>query len=421
MPIELPSGLTSPLVVAGVSGKRYGGCKDFEKMLKPLLLEGRTTLCTKDGVCKPEDIERYKTWASATFFIRIEAPDAVRYAKGWRAEFGPEDFVRDDHWTETALDDYDEWDAVIYNDGDPDTLLMHAHELAGKINDLASNSLARERAMKRPAAKAAAAEKKSQLLEKAAARAATAAGRWDGKSGETDVEKETLAATGKTEVAPGQLSAKCGGKAASRLDPSAARAATAASGWEDGNDGGKAGGTVSTAAIVAASEKPVSSASGAASQDSAAGTVARNASATSTATAPASGTSAAIASASATPTAVDSGEYGWGNSQWGSDGGWSRSRGWGEDEGQGRSGWGGWGQSHENSRYRSDSRGGWGGVDADASGWGAWHRGGWSQSDTKSEQSGYQTSSRGSGGHSKSSWGTWQGASGSWQGGGGNS
>merc|ERR1719387_2129435 len=136
MPVKFPDGITSPLVVCGVSGKRRTGVRDFERMLKPLLEEGKITLVTKDGCCTPRDIERYKAWASATYFIRIEAPDEVRYAKGWRCEFGPEDFVRDDHWTETGLDEFEEFDEVIHNDGDKDTLLMAAQELAPKINKL---------------------------------------------------------------------------------------------------------------------------------------------------------------------------------------------------------------------------------------------------------------------------------------------
>ena len=33
-------------------------------------------------------------------------------AKGWKEKFGPDDLVRDEHWTELALDDWDGWDAV---------------------------------------------------------------------------------------------------------------------------------------------------------------------------------------------------------------------------------------------------------------------------------------------------------------------
>merc|ERR1712046_322200 len=45
----------------------------------------------------------------------------------------------DEHWTETALDDWDGWDAVIHNDGDEETLLAHASELAARINALVEN------------------------------------------------------------------------------------------------------------------------------------------------------------------------------------------------------------------------------------------------------------------------------------------
>jgi len=130
MPLELPEDLRTPLVICGLSGKRHTGVRDFHEILRPLVLQGQVTLVPKDGLCSLEALNRYVKWAKATFFIRIEAPESVRLDKGWRVEFGPEDFIRDEHWTETALDQWDGWDAVIYNDGDEETLLAHANELA---------------------------------------------------------------------------------------------------------------------------------------------------------------------------------------------------------------------------------------------------------------------------------------------------
>lgn len=139
MPLELPEDLRTPLVICGISGKRHTGVRDFHELLKPLVLQGKVTVVPRDGLCSLEALNRYVKWASATFFIRIEASEEVRLAKGWRKEFGPEDFVRDYHWTETALDKWDGWDAVIYHDGDEETLLARANELAPKINALVAN------------------------------------------------------------------------------------------------------------------------------------------------------------------------------------------------------------------------------------------------------------------------------------------
>ena len=98
-------------------------------------------------------------------------------ANGWKSQFGPEDLVRDDHWTELALDEWDGWDAVawlrrrkkknmvqrratsknnttvieqpveifftlpnseqvIQNDGDSSTLCAEAHRLAACVAEL---------------------------------------------------------------------------------------------------------------------------------------------------------------------------------------------------------------------------------------------------------------------------------------------
>lgn len=134
--LEVAEGVTSPLVVCAISGKRYAGIRDLHTILRPLLMPGRVALVAKDGLCSYESLYRYVRWAKACFFIRIESPDEVRFSKGWRQEFGPEDFVRDDHWTETALDDFDDWDAVIYYDGDEEVLLAHAHDISDRVNDL---------------------------------------------------------------------------------------------------------------------------------------------------------------------------------------------------------------------------------------------------------------------------------------------
>lgn len=136
MPLELQEGLRSDLVVCGLSGKRYSGVSELHEMLKPLVIQGRVALVPKDGLCSPEALNRYVRWARAAFFIRVEADAEVRAARGWRAQFGPEDHVRDEHWTETGLDGWDGWDAVVYHDGDEDALLAKAKELAPRINAL---------------------------------------------------------------------------------------------------------------------------------------------------------------------------------------------------------------------------------------------------------------------------------------------
>jgi len=139
MPLELPENLRSELIVCGLSGKRFTGVADLHELLKPLMLPGQVTLVPKDGLCSVEAVNRYVRWAKATFFVRVEASDEVRRANGWRAEFGPEDYVRDEHWTETALDDWDGWDARVYNNGDEDALMLQATELAARINALAKD------------------------------------------------------------------------------------------------------------------------------------------------------------------------------------------------------------------------------------------------------------------------------------------
>ena len=35
-------------------------------------------------------------------------------ANGWKSQFAPEDLVRDDHWTELALDEWKGWDAAAW-------------------------------------------------------------------------------------------------------------------------------------------------------------------------------------------------------------------------------------------------------------------------------------------------------------------
>lgn len=43
----------------------------------------------------------------------VQGPNILAVeAKGWKKTFGPNDLVRDDHWTELALDDWDGWDVV---------------------------------------------------------------------------------------------------------------------------------------------------------------------------------------------------------------------------------------------------------------------------------------------------------------------
>lgn len=101
-------------------------------MLKPLLPAG-VVLIPRDGLCSLEALNRYVRWAPACFFIRIEAAPNVREANGWRNKFGPEDLVRDEHWTEVGLDDWDGWDAVVQHDGNQQTLLRTAADLAPRI------------------------------------------------------------------------------------------------------------------------------------------------------------------------------------------------------------------------------------------------------------------------------------------------
>jgi len=134
MPLQLRANQTH-LVVCGLSGKRYSGVAELYELLKPLLPEG-VVLIPRDGLCSTEALNRYVRWARAAFFIRVEASDAVREANGWKSQFGPEDLVRDDHWTELALDEWDGWDAVIQNDGDSSTLCAEAHRLAACVAEL---------------------------------------------------------------------------------------------------------------------------------------------------------------------------------------------------------------------------------------------------------------------------------------------
>ena len=67
--------------------------------------------------------------SSSLHKIRIQA-------KGWKRQFGPEDLVRDDHWTELALDQWHAWDAVVHNDGHSSTLRAEAHRLAACVAEL---------------------------------------------------------------------------------------------------------------------------------------------------------------------------------------------------------------------------------------------------------------------------------------------
>ncbi|CAE7775355.1 unnamed protein product [Symbiodinium sp. CCMP2456] len=132
MPLQLHASCRSNLVVCGLSGKRYSGVAEFHEMLKPLLPAG-VVLIPRDGLCSLEALHRYVRWAPACFFIRIEAAPNVREANGWRNKFGPEDLVRDEHWTEVGLDDWDGWDAVVQHDGNQQTLLRTAEDLAPRI------------------------------------------------------------------------------------------------------------------------------------------------------------------------------------------------------------------------------------------------------------------------------------------------
>lgn len=132
MPLQLHASCRSNLVVCGLSGKRYSGVAEFHEMLKPLLPAG-VVLIPRDGLCSLEALHRYVRWAPACFFIRIEAAPNVREANGWRSKFGPEDLVRDEHWTEVGLDDWDGWDAVVQHDGNQQTLLRTAEDLAPRI------------------------------------------------------------------------------------------------------------------------------------------------------------------------------------------------------------------------------------------------------------------------------------------------
>eukprot|EP00435_Cladocopium_sp_Y103_P017230 s554_g4.t1 len=134
MPLQLRANQTH-LVVCGLSGKRYSGVAELYELLKPLLPEG-VVLIPRDGLCSTEALNRYVRWAQAAFFIRVEASDAVREANGWRSQFGPDDLVRDDHWTELALDEWNGWDAVIHNDGDSSTLCAEARRLAACVAEL---------------------------------------------------------------------------------------------------------------------------------------------------------------------------------------------------------------------------------------------------------------------------------------------
>jgi len=287
MPLELPEDLRTNLVICGLSGKRYTGVRELHEILKPLVLPGQVTMVARDGLCSLEAVNRYVKWARATFFIRVEAPDAVRYAKGWRAEFGPEDFVRDDHWTETALDDWDGWDAVVYHDGDEETLLAHANELAPRINALAkSPELSKhtpipDALMKKtehtsalpecmvpgwgvnppkknvqgeyeaqptiiaaPAGGSGAApagrsggpgdaQKPNLALEAATARAATAATRWDVERGESD-RRDSLDASG--------IAQDLGLQQGVGAVRSSSRGSNAGSRWYSGDTGGPGGG-----------------------------------------------------------------------------------------------------------------------------------------------------------------------------------
>eukprot|EP00438_Fugacium_kawagutii_P028192 Skav200361 [mRNA] locus=scaffold2518:54691:60675:- [translate_table: standard] len=102
----------SDLVVCGLSGKRYSGVAELYELLKPLLVQG-VVLIPRDGLCSVEALDRYERWARACFFIRVEASEAVRKANGWKSQFGSDgDLVRDEHWTELALDEWTAWDAV---------------------------------------------------------------------------------------------------------------------------------------------------------------------------------------------------------------------------------------------------------------------------------------------------------------------
>eukprot|EP00913_Durusdinium_trenchii_P003330 g3084.t1 len=140
MPLHVLPNQTN-LVVCGLSGKRYSGVAELHDFLKPLLPDG-VVLIPRDGLCSAEALNRYVRWACACFFIRVEAPDSVREAKGWKEKFGPDDLVRDEHWTELALDDWDGWDAVVHHNGDSFALQAEAQRLA--IRDLLESPGAKE-------------------------------------------------------------------------------------------------------------------------------------------------------------------------------------------------------------------------------------------------------------------------------------
>lgn len=152
MPLHVLPNQTN-LVVCGLSGKRYSGVAELHDFLKPLLPDG-VVLIPRDGLCSAEALNRYVRWACACFFIRVEAPDSVREAKGWKEKFGPDDLVRDEHWTELALDDWDGWDAVVHHNGDSFALQAEAQRLAIRVSDLRrSPELSQHRAVPEAAVK----------------------------------------------------------------------------------------------------------------------------------------------------------------------------------------------------------------------------------------------------------------------------
>ena len=72
----------SDLVVCGLSGKRFSGVRELQEALRPLLLP-TVTVVPKDGLCTKQSVQRYLEWGKAAFFIRVEAPQEVRVARGW--------------------------------------------------------------------------------------------------------------------------------------------------------------------------------------------------------------------------------------------------------------------------------------------------------------------------------------------------
>lgn len=99
----------------------WGRAQDADYWLKKILEQQGNIMVTDVRV--PHEYQVFKD--AGAISIRVEAHRDIRSKRG--------ELIGENDITETGLDDVTDWDYVVYNNSDYETLVKKAHELIGEL------------------------------------------------------------------------------------------------------------------------------------------------------------------------------------------------------------------------------------------------------------------------------------------------